>query len=62
MELLGNAGGPQWDTVSLILGCATQTYSLAGAIQLGPRTSLANQEKNKREFKHTSLPFFKQMP
>lgn len=53
-----NAG----DRVSLILGRTTQTCGLAGAIQLGCRTNLANEEKKKREFNHTSLPFFKQMP
>jgi len=58
MEVLGDAGGPHWDIVSLIPGCATQTYGLSGAIQLGPRTSPANHKKKKREFKHTSLPFF----
>lgn len=34
--------------------------SLASVIHLGPRTSLADPEKKKREFKHTSLSFFKQ--
>lgn len=46
----------------LIPGCTTQAYNLAGAIQLEPRTSLVGPEKKKREFKHTSLPFFKQIP
>lgn len=62
MDVPGNAGGPHWDIVSLIPGWTSQTCSLAGGIQLGPRTSLANQEGKKREFKHPSLPFFKQMP
>lgn len=62
MEVLGSAGGPHWGTVPLVPGCTIQAYNLAGVIQLGPRMSLADPEKNKREFKHTSLSFLKQIP